>query len=291
MRNTLIDISDKIAPSIVNILSLIKDIAEKNKVDFFVAGATARDIILNIVYGIKVPRATNDIDFAIRIDTWEQFDSITVDLIRNGFEKTNIVHRFKYRSFPVDFIPFGGISVDESKFKWPDKEEKEMSVLGFEEVHENVELIKVKKEPETIIKFASVEGLTILKFVSWAENPTRSPKDANDLLLIMKTYIDAGNLERLMNEHEDLVDETFDYEIIGARLLGRDVAKIAKSNTIDFIRKILNDEIENRGITQLALEMSRYEFAFEKSKEKTEFALQLLKNFKIGLEDRYNESD
>ena len=287
MRSTLIDISDKIASSIVEILSAIKEIVEKNEVDFFVTGATARDIILNTVYKIKVPRATNDIDFAIRIDSWTQFDAITKDLINKGFVVTNIIHRFKYRSFPVDFIPFGKIAVDESKFKWPDKDEKEMSVLGFEEVYENIELIKVRKEPETIIKFASVEGLTILKFLSWAENPTRSPKDANDLLLIMKTYIDAGNLERMMNEHEDLVDETFDYETIGARLLGRDIVKIAKSNTIDFILKILNTEIENRGVAQLASEMSRYEYSFDEAKEKTEFALQLLKNFKLGLEEKY----
>lgn len=103
----------------------------------------------------------------------------------------------------------------------------------------------------------------------------------------MKTYIDAGNLERMMNEHEDLVDETFDYETIGARLLGRDIVKIAKLNTIGFILKILNNEIENRGVAQLASEMSRYEYSFDEAKEKTEFALQLLKNFKLGLEEKY----
>lgn len=285
MRNIFLNISDKISPTISKILILIDEVAKKNNVDFFVAGATARDIILNTVYGIKVHRATNDIDFAIRINSWEQFNSISEDLVRKGFEKTNIIHRFNFNNFPVDFVPFGAIANDETTITWPDKNEKEMSVLGFSEVYENIELVKINENPETIIKFASVEGLTILKLVSWTENPSRNQKDADDLLLIMKSYTDAGNLERLMDEHSDLVSETFDYQIAGARLLGRDVTKIAKKETKEFILKLFNDEIENRTLTILAKEMSRYEYSFVEEKDKVQFTTELLNSFKEGLQD------
>lgn len=285
MRNIFLNISDKISPTISKILILIDEVAKKNDVDFFVVGATARDIILNTVYGIRVHRATNDIDFAIRISSWDQFNSISEDLVRKGFEKTNIIHRFKFNNFPVDFVPFGAIANDKTTITWPDKNEKEMSVLGFSEVYENIELVKINENPETIIKFASVEGLTILKLVSWTENPSRSQKDSDDLLLIMKTYIDAGNLERLMDEHSDLVSETFDYQIAGARLLGRDVTKIAKKETKDFILKIFNDEIDNRTLTILAKEMSRYEYSFVEEEDKVQFTTELLNSFKEGLQD------
>jgi predicted nucleotidyltransferase len=285
MRNIFLNISDKISPTISKILIVIDEVAKKNNVDFFVAGATARDIILNTVYGIKVHRATNDIDFAIRINSWEQFNSISKDIIRRGFEKTNIIHRFKFNNFPVDFVPFGGITNDKTTITWPDKNEKEMSVLGFSEVYENIELVKINEIPETIVKFASVEGLTILKLVSWTENPSRSQKDADDLLLIMKSYTDAGNLERLMDEHSDLVSETFDYQIAGAKLLGRDVTKIAKKETKDFILKLFNDEIDNRTLSMLAKEMSRYEYSFVEEEDKVQFTTELLNSFKEGLKD------
>ena len=39
-------------------------------------GATARDLLLFHVYGHAVIRATYDLDFAILVDSWEQFGSV-----------------------------------------------------------------------------------------------------------------------------------------------------------------------------------------------------------------------
>ena len=39
-------------------------------------GATARDLLLHHVYGLPVTRATYDVDFAILVDSWEQFATV-----------------------------------------------------------------------------------------------------------------------------------------------------------------------------------------------------------------------
>jgi len=40
---------------------------------FFLAGATARDLMLVNVYGLRPGRATRDIDFGIAIESWDEF--------------------------------------------------------------------------------------------------------------------------------------------------------------------------------------------------------------------------
>ena len=44
------------------------------KCEYFVAGATARDLILVNVHGLRPGRATRDIDFGIAVESWEQFE-------------------------------------------------------------------------------------------------------------------------------------------------------------------------------------------------------------------------
>jgi predicted nucleotidyltransferase len=55
--------------------------ASSAKCEYFVAGATARDIVLVNVYGLRPGRATRDIDFGIAIENWEQFEVLKQRLI------------------------------------------------------------------------------------------------------------------------------------------------------------------------------------------------------------------
>ena len=68
--------------------------------------------------------------------------------------------------------------------------------------------------------------LAILKVIAWSERHTTAPrKDAADLLLILKSYLDAGNQQRLYDEAAHLLDQNdFDYERAGAWLAGQDAA-------------------------------------------------------------------
>jgi len=105
MRKILLDISKKIDKLDLEILLKIKAIANKHKIDFFIVGAYVRDLILNYIYGIEVYRKTNDIDFAVRVATWEQYLLLLEQIEKMEFEKNELIlHRYIYKGMIIDFI-------------------------------------------------------------------------------------------------------------------------------------------------------------------------------------------
>lgn len=280
------DISNKLDPFTVEVLTVISEITNSLGMDFFVIGATARDIMFNLVHGIKIERATNDIDFSIRIKNWGDYSTLANILMENNFYSSKIVHRFTYKSIPsIDIIPFGEISIDSTYIKWPDKDAKVMSVVGFDECFHDAESFRIKTNPPLDIKIASTRGLALMKLISWKDGfPTRS-RDALDILYIIKNYIEAGNFERLQFEHSDLVDDKFDFELTGAILLGRDISKIANPQTIKVLNTILEEEIKDSDNSKFVSDMLLGNSPIYKRDKKTNYFIQLLKNLLFGLNE------
>ena len=245
MRGNLLDISTKIDPFTLEVLTIVSKITVTLKMDFFVIGATARDFIFNLVHNIKIQRGTNDIDFSVLVKNWDDYSKLTNSLQENNFSPSKIVHRFTYKAIPsIDLIPFGEISINSTTIKWPDKEAKEMSVVGFEECYLDSEIVRIQTDPTLEIKVTSTRGLVLMKLISWKDGyPSRS-RDALDISYIIKNYIEAGNMDRLQSEHADLITEQFDFELTGATLLGRDISQIARPATLEYLINILEEEIK-----------------------------------------------
>lgn len=242
----MLDISTKIDPFTLEVLTLVSKITDALKMDFFVIGATARDIIFNLIHGIKIQRGTNDIDFSVRVRNWEDYSKLTKALQENNFSPSKVVHRFTYKTIPsIDIIPFGEISINSATIKWPDKEEKEMSIVGFEECYLDSETVRIQTNPPIDIKVASTRGLVLMKLISWKDGSLSRSRDALDVAYIIKNYIEVGNMERLQSEHNDLITEQFDFELTGAILLGRDISKMTKPATCEFIINMLEEEIKS----------------------------------------------
>jgi len=284
MKEKLPDISTKIDPFTLEVLTLVFKITNSLKLDLFVIGATARDILFNLIHGIKIQRGTNDIDFSVRLRNWDDYSNLTVTLLENNFTSSKIIHRFTYKTIPsIDIIPFGGISLESSIIKWPDIEAKEMSVLGFEECFLDSELIRIQTNPPIDIKIASIRGLVLMKLISWKDGfPSRS-RDVIDILYIIKNYIEAGNVDRLHKEHEDLLNDKFDFELTGAILLGRDIAKLANELTLKQLQNILEDEINNHENSKLISDMIRGDSLISQRDEKIKHYFNLLNNLFDGL--------
>ncbi|MCX6170014.1 MAG: nucleotidyl transferase AbiEii/AbiGii toxin family protein [Ignavibacteriales bacterium] len=283
----MLDISTKIDPFTSEVLTLVSKITDTLNMDFFVIGATARDIVFNLIHGIKIQRGTNDIDFSVRVRNWDDFKKLTNALIDNNFSPSKIVHRFTYKSIPsIDIIPFGEVSLDSSSIRWPDKEAKEMSILGFEECFLDSESVRIQTNPQIDIKFASTRGLVLMKLISWKDGfPTRS-RDALDIQYIIKNYIEAGNMERLQSEHNDLVNDQFDFELTGAILLGRDIAEISTPQTLEFLINILVEEIKNGGNSKFISDMMIGANIISQRDEKIKHYTNLLNNLLIGLKNK-----
>lgn len=106
--------------------------------EFFVVGATARDLMLVNVFGLPPGRATRDIDFGVAVENWDQFEGLRRNLIATGqFDPApKNVHRILWRetetSFrtPVDIIPFGGVAAADKTIAWPPDNDVVTNVAG-----------------------------------------------------------------------------------------------------------------------------------------------------------------
>lgn len=279
----MLDISGKIDTLSLRVLKQIKEIADSLQINFFLVGATVRDMILNYVYDIKVYRATNDMDFAIRLKSWDEYSELTAAVEKAGFRKDQrMAHRFYTDALTIDFIPFGEIADENENIIWQDSDKREMNVAGFDDAYMNTEEILIQTDPDIKINSASVESLVILKIFAWNERATEIRlKDATDLYLIISSYLRAGNEERLFIDHSDIVEASKEYEFTGARLLGRDITQTASSRIKNNLLEILRGD----KLYLLAVEMAQYEGLSLERDEKIEKCLELLNNLLIGLEE------
>ncbi len=245
MRKNLLDLSGKIDPVLVGVFDAIAGVAAARHIRYFVVGATARDIILHHGYGIPIRRATVDIDLGVEVVDWEEFHTLKEGLMASGqFESTQSAQRLVYRqSLPVDIVPFGPLERDDGEISWPPDHSVRMNVQGFEDAYQDAHMVRLRSEQVLDVPFASLAGLAILKIIAWNDRFPQGRKDAGDLVFLMRNYLDAGNQERLAEEHSDLLEgDDFDYEHAGVRLLGMDMAKVLSPRTREVILGILDRE-------------------------------------------------
>ncbi|MGB6011539.1 MAG: nucleotidyl transferase AbiEii/AbiGii toxin family protein [Desulfobacterales bacterium] len=256
MKSILIDLSGKISETSVSILREIQEVSTRMNVPFFVISATARDIILEHQFDIKPKRATIDIDIGVLIAGWDQFETLKDELIHSArFSPSKQKQRLIYNdNFPLDIIPFGAIEDENGSISWPPDHEIRMSIAGFQECFQHAVSVKLSSSPELIVKMVSLAGLALLKLISWDDNPERRRKDAPDLLLIMRHYLDAGNLDRLFDEGSDIIEaDSYDYDLASARFLGRDIANISSPATKAKLIEILEREANSKHGHKIAL--------------------------------------
>ena len=238
-------------PSVVRVLRALDPIAHSVGCAYFVAGATARDLILVNVHGLRPGRATRDIDFGIAIESWEQFANLKEGLIgtgefeadRRSLQRLIYIDRTASLSTPVDLIPFGGVTSADGTVAWPPSRDIVMNVAGFEEALESSILIEI--DDGLKVRVASIAGLTLLKLTAWADRGRENNKDAADIHRLLTAYADAGNIDRLYDHELDLLEAAnFDMKLAGAELLGRDVAHIGSPRAMDRIRSLLSSDRE-----------------------------------------------
>jgi predicted nucleotidyltransferase len=271
MKNILLDLSGKISKTSVSILREVEEVSERLEIAFFVVGATARDIILEHQFDIDTRRATLDIDIGIFISEWDQFETLKNELIRSTrFAPSQQKQRLIYNdNFLLDIIPFGSIEDKDGLITWPPDHGIRMNLSGFQECFKHAVSVKLSSNPELIIKMVSLAGLAILKLISWDDNPARRSKDAPDLLLIMRHYLDADNLDRLFDEGKDIIEEdSYDYDLASARFLGRDIKNISSPTTKTKLIEILERETNSNHGHKIALNVLQSDFYRSESYER-----------------------
>ncbi|WP_313386005.1 nucleotidyl transferase AbiEii/AbiGii toxin family protein [Chishuiella sp.] len=234
-------------PLLKKLLDELIPVFQKLEIKFFVIGATARDIIMEL-HGEKSGRRTQDIDIAIAVDKWEEFETIEKEIVQLAdFKKDpKQQQRFLYlNDFQLDIVPYGGITTAEDKIFWPPDQSFAMTVLGFEEAEKD--LVSVKIDDTLEIDIVSLTGIFILKLVAWKDRHIQGNKDADDMGFILLNYLNI-NEERAAMEHYEEVYEIDDFSIInaGSVLLGMDMNKLLADNETgrDKLKAIIKTEID-----------------------------------------------
>jgi len=241
MKTILCDLSGKIESSKIGALLELTKVANGLDLDFFIIGATARDIVMEHFYKIKAPRMTNDIDIAVYVAKWEEYNALTDSLLATGmFLKGDQKQRYIFKDTFLDIIPFGDISGRNNKISWPPEYETILTTVGFMDTYKNSITFRLNSEPVLDVKVSTIPGLAIMKLLSWNEAYPDRPRDAEDLLFTMREYQNAGIEDRLYEQEVILLEEEeYDNERAGIRLLGRDMARISNADTANAVKKIL----------------------------------------------------
>jgi predicted nucleotidyltransferase len=285
MSNISLDLSNKLPPDQVNIIRQVVLAAESEDLGLFIVGAQARDLLLQYVYDLPVHRATNDIDFGIIVETWEQFTRLRDALIANkSFQSHQTMsHRLIHESgLLVDLVPFGGLEEVSGQISWPPDFAIVMSTIGFREAYDHS--IEVRIADDLTVRVASLAGLALMKIVAWADR--RFERDAQDLSLLMRSYLDAGNQDRVYSEQGDcfdLLNEEFDYERVSARILGRDVGQLLTNTSRTIVERAFSDEADRFDVDALATVMTRNNATYYGNYD---VALAMLEELRSGISDQ-----
>ncbi len=271
-----------VEPITISVIGEIHKASEGLGYPVFLVGAMARIILLESVFGLNAGRATTDVDFAFALDTWEQFAEIKNYLIANSHcvEDAKIAHRLYMKlpalkkSYKVDLIPFGGIEIKQNTIAWPPDRIFIMNVAGYSDALGASILVEVSQG--LIINVASLPGIAILKIFAWSDRGQEDPKDAIDLASLLRSYHEAGNMDRIYEDAIQALEAVgFDIELAGAWLLGSDAAAMASQNTGAKLRELLLGNKRRR----LEEDMTRAMLGRE---DALEYSHRLLEQFTIG---------
>lgn len=253
MSNTLLDLSEH--TELHWVAELVRPIrAAAAGAQHFVVGAMARELILVHGFGIDPGRATRDLDLAIQVADWADYERVREALVANaGFSPVDgIAHRLvSAGGMLIDILPFGAVEAPGRTITWPPENSEAMSVLGFAEVAATA--LSVALPGNVRANVAGPAGQTLLKLVAWSDRRCmRRGSDAYDLAILLRNYLESGQEERLYDEAAELLDEPgFDREVAGAVLLGRDVASMLEVGGTSALRAILEPEIDPNGKLRL----------------------------------------
>ena len=221
---------------------------KKYEIDFYIIGAIAKDIWLEGIYNKKTGRVTRDIDLGVLVKNKEKFDLLKQYLInKENFRdsKDNPFVLISNNNYQIDIIPFGEIEKEKLKLL----KGTTFSSLNSEGLHDiyksGVPEVRIGKTNR--YKVCPLPGLVILKLISWNDRPELRIEDLQDVSIIITHYFEIND-ERIFNNHNELFEDGKGLNDIGARVLGRDMAKILIDNPglNKKIKKILSKNTENQ---------------------------------------------
>jgi predicted nucleotidyltransferase len=287
MTTTSFNISGKLDAQLVEVMAQLSAACSSLGADFLLVGAVARDIHFLHVHGRAPVRATADVDFAVLVPSWEVYEQLLLLLMQDArHTRDEKRHHRLYSAHGVmlDVIPFGGLEGANSAISWPPHFDQVMSTVGYRDVLACAPIYRVSDSPPVDLRVASAAGIAVLKLIAWADAYPLRKRDAVDIRFMLTNY-DAGNIDRLYSDEENLFsEEEAEYAPAVARLLGRDAGRLVSPDTTRVVLAVLDREVDMDGDLRLLGDM------LAGSDERADVLLELLGHFRQGVIDSSAES-
>ena len=223
-------------------------------------------------------RTTGDIDFAVLINNKGTYEALKDYLIdKEGF------HPYKGNAYvliwkgrtEVDLLPFGALEDEDQKITMSGLGLTNISLQGFTEIYEEG-LPQLELGGKHKFKFCTLPGIVVLKLIAWDDRPEVRRDDIIDISDILNHFFDMYEKEIWENHHDLFREIDANLKHIAARVMGREMSKIAKRNQKLFSRLegILNNNTGDIPNSKMAAIMVEY---FNNTVEDNVLLLQQLK--------------
>lgn len=247
MNNLSKIVIKELPAGLAQLYCMVFDTANKHNIELFIIGAMARDLVLVYGFGARLERATRDVDFAIQVESWNDFERLISSLVHKGFIKDRKqVHKLHYQDtnglpWEIDVLPFGAIAGTDFMIKWPPNQDTVMTVLGFDTVFDNALQVTLEcSDNRQLIRVASPAGLSLLKLIAWlAREPSYRKKDAQDIYYLIQTYSKISDIYDALYEDGHMEAQDWDENKASAMKLGQDAARLTNRDAYDYLSKKL----------------------------------------------------
>ncbi|HEX5154777.1 MAG TPA: hypothetical protein VFW07_25195 [Parafilimonas sp.] len=217
-------------PEISGMLSALERGFARFGIDFYLVGAVARDVWMMGIHKMPPTRTTGDIDFAVLVNDKGIYETLKAYLVeQENFQPIHdnaFVLLWKNKT-QVDLLPFGAIENEDGSVTVEGTGFTTVHVPGFNEIYEEGLPVVVLEETHEF-KFCTLPGIVILKLIAWDDRPENRRDDIKDISDILHYFFDMHD-EEIWENHSDLFDdEDADLKHIAARVMGREMHKIAR---------------------------------------------------------------
>jgi predicted nucleotidyltransferase len=241
-------------------------------------GAGAIQLGSALGWGVRLGRTTRDWDFAVRVDSFEQYEDLVRRLVgERDFAPAPEPHRFRHRADGVlDVLPYGGVERPAGIVRWRDGTVFEVGgFCALDEHHASHRL------GPTTLRLASLAVVVGLKLLAHRARGPGVARDIADVVAILEGVERSVREDRIEAEAlERLGAEDVRFSEVGAYLLGRDAGRAFPPAVLESLGSILM-QAEDPAARTLARVLGSSSSGADR-----ETVVSRLRAFRIGLDDR-----
>ena len=218
----------KIDADLEKALRLLRDYFADRQIPFALIGALVPAILLATEAGT---RETRDADHVIKLTSWEEWETVIVDLVKLGFTRgrREQEHRLYFGAAEIDLIPYGVTNGPEEVLIWP-KSGNQMNMTGFSDIFRYANPTEVSKG--LTLPVIPLWLFVVLKVIAYLDRGL--PRDLFDIIYVLERYESSGRESRRFEIASGVEGVT--YETSGGYLLGCDVRENASAKAAGLVR-------------------------------------------------------